>query len=787
MTTEPIFELMKQLGHHDKTVLLRDELLAWQETYRSSHQEVSPDVLCMDTAFGQVQEALIHPEWIALSTRPEVARWRFFRYDLGRGGREEISTLAYLEIKEGQVPGSRGDGEEEILELDFSPFTRFYPPGEGPAGIGNGVEAMGRILANRFAEDPHICGQALLEFISRRTATGHLPMIDPKLIPDLATLQEALAKAEAILEKSTAEGGAPGFNSSLGKFGFGAGWGADTARVRETMGLLSRLLRQPDAETLQTFLERAVPISTIVVFTPHGYFGQDDVLGLPDTGGQVVYILDQVRGLEMEMKRRLVAQGRKEEPRILVITRLIPDAQGTGCDRPMETVRGTERAVILRIPFRYPSGEAVPHWISRFDLWPFMERFARDSEKEILERLGGADLIIGNYSDGNLTAALVARRLGATLTTIAHALEKTKYFNSALYWQDQDDHYHFSSQFSVDLIGMNSADFIIASTYQEIAGDEQRVGQYESHMAFTMPGLQRVVSGIDVHNPKFNIVSPGVNPELFFPYDNTEGRLGEFSDTIEDMIYGSEPHHGRRGVLKDRNKPLLFTMARLDKIKNLTGLLEWYGGNPRLQKLANLVVIGGFVDVEASSDREEREQILTMHRLMDQYGLDDSVRWLKASTDRRLNGEIYRVVADSRGAFIQPAWYEAFGLTVVEAMSTGLPTFATCNGGPKEVIVAGESGYHVDPADGAASADLIADFLERCQGDPSEWQRISQGALERVQSRYTWEIYASKTLTLTALHGFGKWLYRSEREGLERYLEMYLRLQYRPLAARVPT
>ena len=44
--------------------------------------------------------------------------------------------------------------------------------------------------------------------------------------------------------------------------------------------------------------------------------------------------------------------------------------------------------------------------------------------------------------------------------------------------------------------------------------------------------------------------------------------------------------------------------------------------------------------------------------------------------------------ADKHGAFVQPPLYEAFGLTEVEAMSCGLPTFATIKGGPAEVIVA---------------------------------------------------------------------------------------------------
>ncbi|WJZ97491.1 hypothetical protein VitviT2T_016092 [Vitis vinifera] len=51
---------------------------------------------------------------------------------------------------------------------------------------------------------------------------------------------------------------------------------------------------------------------------------------------------------------------------------------------------------------------------------------------------------------------------------------------------------------------MNNADSIITSTYQEIVGSKNHVGQYESHTTFTLLGLHRVVHGIDFY-PKFNI------------------------------------------------------------------------------------------------------------------------------------------------------------------------------------------------------------------------------------------------------------------------------------------
>lgn len=95
----------------------------------------------------------------------------------------------------------------------------------------------------------------------------------------------------------------------------------------------------------------------------------------------------------------------------------------------------------------------------------------QDAATKVLEHMGcKPDLIIGNYTDGNLVASLMASKLGITQATIAHALEKTKYEDSDVKWKGLDPKYHFSCQFTADLIAMNATDFVITSTYQEIAG-----------------------------------------------------------------------------------------------------------------------------------------------------------------------------------------------------------------------------------------------------------------------------------------------------------------------------
>ncbi|XP_034227558.1 sucrose synthase 3 isoform X2 [Prunus dulcis] len=502
--------------------------------------------------------------------------------------------------------------------------------------------------------------------------------------------------------------------------------------------------------------------------------------------GHIVYILDQVRALENEMLHRIQRQGLDIAPRILIVTRLIPDSKGTTCNQRLERVSGTEHTHILRVPFRSEKG-ILRKWISRFDVWPYLETFAEDAASELTAELQGyPDFIIGNYSDGNLVASLLAYKMGVTQCTIAHALEKTKYPESDIYWKKFEDKYHFSSQFTADLIAMNNADFIITSTYQEIAGTKNTVGQYESHSSFTLPGQYRVVHGIDVFDPKFNIVSPGADMAIYFPYSEKTKRLTSLHGSIEELLYDPVQNDVHIGTLDDRSKPLLFSMARLDRVKNISGLVECYAKNPKLRDLVNLVVVAGYIDVKKSKDREEIEEIEKMHGLLKEYKLNGQFRWISAQNNRARNGELYRYIADTRGAFVQPALYEAFGLTVVEAMTCGLPTFATCHGGPAEIIEHGKSGFHIDPYHPEQAGALMADFFERCKEDPSYWSTFSDAGLKRIYERYTWKIYSERLMTLAGVYGFWKYVSKLERRETRRYLEMFYILKFRDLASSVP-
>ncbi|XVE73356.1 hypothetical protein DITRI_Ditri11bG0111400 [Diplodiscus trichospermus] len=739
-----------------------------------------------DGPFSEVlksaQEAIVLPPYVAIAVRPRPGVWEYVRVNIHELSVEQLDVSEYLSFKEALADGE--DNKYFVLELDFEPFNASFPRPNRSSSIGNGVQFLNRHLSsNMFRNKDSL--EPLLNFLRAYKYRGQALMLNDR-IQSIPRLQAALAKAEDHLSKLPSDAPYSEFEYILQAMGFERGWGDTAARVLEMMHLLLDILQAPDPNTLETFLGRVPMVFNVVILSPHGYFGQANVLGLPDTGGQVVYILDQVRALENEMLLRIQRQGLDITPRILIVTRLIPDAKGTSCNQRLERVSGTEHTHILRVPFRSEKG-ILRKWISRFDVWPYLETFAEDVASEIAAELQGIpDFIIGNYSDGNLVASLLAYKMGVTQCTIAHALEKTKYPDSDIYWKKFDEKYHFSCQFTADIIAMNNADFIITSTYQEIAGTKNTVGQYESHTAFTLPGLYRVVHGIDVFDPKFNIVSPGADMSIYFPYSEKEKRLTALHGSIEELLFDPRQNDEHIGTLSDRSKPIIFSMARLDRVKNMTGLVECYAKNTKLRELANLVVVAGYIDVKKSKDREEMQEIEKMHDLMKEFELDGQFRWIAAQTNRARNGELYRYIADTKGIFVQPAFYEAFGLTVVEAMTCGLPTFATCHGGPAEIIEHGISGFHIDPYHPDQIAELLGDFFQRCKEDLSHWTKVSDAGLKRIYERYTWKIYSERLMTLAGVYSFWKYASKLERRETRRYLEMFYILKFRDLVKSVP-
>lgn len=91
--------------------------------------------------------------------------------------------------------------------------------------------------------------------------------------------------------------------------------------------------------------------------------------------------------------------------------------------------------------------------------------------------------------------------------------------------------------------------------------------------------------------------------------------------------------------------------------------------------------------------------------------------------------------------FVLPSPNEAFGLVLLEAMASGTLVIAANQGGPKDIIEHGQSGYLVQPKSAKDLARQICYALTH----PEEREQIEKNALIRVKKHFNAEGMAAKT------------------------------------------
>lgn len=88
--------------------------------------------------------------------------------------------------------------------------------------------------------------------------------------------------------------------------------------------------------------------------------------------------------------------------------------------------------------------------------------------------------------------------------------------------------------------------------------------------------------------------------------------------------------------------------------------------------------------------------------------------------------------------YVQPSLEESFGISIAEAMYTGLPVVASKVGGIPEVISEGETGILVPPGDSKALKDALLKLVE----DPGLAKSMGEKGKQLAASRFGGERYA---------------------------------------------
>jgi glycosyltransferase involved in cell wall biosynthesis len=91
--------------------------------------------------------------------------------------------------------------------------------------------------------------------------------------------------------------------------------------------------------------------------------------------------------------------------------------------------------------------------------------------------------------------------------------------------------------------------------------------------------------------------------------------------------------------------------------------------------------------------------------------------------------------------FVLPSLWEAFPISILEALACGVPQVATDVGGTREAVADGETGLLCPPGDVGALADRVARLL----GDPATRERMAAASRARHGELFTLDRMAAQT------------------------------------------
>jgi glycosyltransferase involved in cell wall biosynthesis len=173
--------------------------------------------------------------------------------------------------------------------------------------------------------------------------------------------------------------------------------------------------------------------------------------------------------------------------------------------------------------------------------------------------------------------------------------------------------------------------------------------------------------------------------------------------------------------------PLLVCVARLEKEKDVSGLLAAFREVRERVPEARALVVG------------EGSQRQSLEAAAQTLGIADAVQFTGFREDAR-------TAIAAADVFVLPSPAEPFGLVLLEAMALGKAVVAIEAGGPREIVIAGETGILVPPADSAA----LAEALGRLLSSPEERQRMGDAGKRRYEDCFTTQQMAQRTQAVYA-------------------------------------
>jgi sucrose-phosphate synthase len=421
-----------------------------------------------------------------------------------------------------------------------------------------------------------------------------------------------------------------------------------------------------------------------------------------DTGGQIKYVLELANFLSNDPR----------VDKIEIVTRQIKD-KSVSSDYSVEKEKINDKLSIIRI--RCGGNK----YIRKELLWNHLEEFVDKSIKYIKSVRRMPDVIHSHYADAGYVCTELTQFFGIPLIHTGHSLGRDKLrklLSDGVTERDIEKRYKINHRIKVEEDIIHFANLIITSTKQEI---KKQYGDYQN-----------------TTEEKFCVIPPGVDLSRFYSYN---ARIKQDRQTIKLL---QEISSKLLNFFVEIEKPLILTVCRPDKRKNISGLIKAYGEDKKLQKKANLAIFAGIRKDIQTMEENEQEVLTEILLLMDKYNLYGKMAIPKQHETQTEVPELYRIAADTGGVFVNAALAEPFGLTLIEAAACGVPVVATDDGGPRDILRNCKNGILVDVTDNKNISKAINEIID----DKETWTSFSENGVKNVRKCYTWKAHVEKYL-----------------------------------------
>ena len=228
-------------------------------------------------------------------------------------------------------------------------------------------------------------------------------------------------------------------------------------------------------------------------------------------------------------------------------------------------------------------------------------------------------------------------------------------------------------------------------------------------------------------------------------------RFPEFAHRCQRVYNGVDTHQFQYAPKATDALNLLF-VGRISPEKGLHTLIEAFEAIAPIFPATKLFLIGPNKPTAAEfiADLSNESMVQNLARLDPPNYLKNLKSRLNSSLQDKVlfTGPISHIALHQQfqtaAVLVNPSLSEAFGMSLVEAMATGLPTVATQVGGMQDVVIEGETGLLVPPDDAAALAIALKTLLL----DLDLRVRMGKAGRERAVDVFDWKVIATQLLSL---------------------------------------